>query len=81
MFDYIMPNSMSSPSSSSFTLKEGAAVAISSSYTFNGFSCRFSSFKFSICVFNKAFPAANFLPSLKHEIKSTCVPSVANARP
>ena len=76
-----MLNSMSSSSSYLITLKEGAAAAISSSDISNGFSCRFLSFRFSICVFNKAFHAAHFLPSLKHEIKSPCVPSIANARP
>ena len=72
---------MSSSSSSSITLKEGAAAVISSSHISNGFSCRFLSSKFSICVFNKALLAAHFLNSIKHEIKSSCVPSIANAWP
>ena len=62
-------------------LKEGAAAAISSPDISNGFSCRFPSFRFSICVCNKALPSAHFLPFLKHEIKSPPVPSTANARP
>ena len=73
-------NSMSSSSSSPITLKEGAASVIMSSDISNGFSCRFLSFKLSICVFNKAFLAAHFF-ILKHEFKSSCVPSIANARP
>ena len=62
-------------------LKEGAAAAISSPDISNGFSCKFPSFRISICVCNKALPSAHFLPYLKHEIKSSSVPSTANARP
>ena len=71
-----MSNSMSSSSSSSVTLKEGAAVAISSSNISNELSCRFLSFKFSISVFKRAFLAAHFLPFLKHKMKlrfSQCI--------
>ena len=68
----------SSTSSSSMTLNAGAAAITSSSTISKGFSCKLPSFKFSVCAWSKALPPAHFLPSLKHEIKSSSVLSTAN---
>ena len=65
-----MFNSLPSSSSSSITLKEGAAVAISSSDISNIFSADFYHLSLAFVFFNKAFAAAHFVPFLKHEIKS-----------
>ena len=61
-----MFNSLPSSSSSSITLKEGTAAAISSFDISNIFSADFYHLSLAFVFFNKAFAASPFVSLLKH---------------